>query len=80
MSEVLCDSFLLIVPVFFFLRQWTEREKKEVMVVYRLSGTTSLLPNNLIIFGENEEQQLPIVATRNAVLVGEKSRVKIETG
>ena len=48
-----------------------------------LKGTTSLLPNNLVTFVNDKndtDQVLPIVATKQAVLVGEKSRVKIETG
>ena len=52
------------------------------MVVYRLAGTTSLLANNLITFANksSDEQLLAIVATKNAVLVGERNRVKIESG
>jgi hypothetical protein len=49
------------------------------MVVQRLSGTTSLLPNNLIIFNEKQEF-IPVVATSNAVMIGEKNRIKIESG
>lgn len=48
-----------------------------------LKGTTSLLPNNLVTFVNDKndtDQVLPIVATKHAILVGEKSRVKIENG
>merc|ERR1711935_616558 len=57
-------------------------QKEKKMVVYRLAGTTSLLANNLITFANksSDEQLLAIVATKNAVLVGERNRVKIESG
>lgn len=53
------------------------------MVVYRLAGTTSLLSNNLVTFTNDKtssEEVLAIVATKQAVLVGERNRVKIESG
>ena len=53
------------------------------MVVYRLAGTTSLLSNNLVTFTNDKtsnEEVLAIVAPKQAVLVGERNRVKIESG
>ena len=49
------------------------------MVVYRMSDSTSLLPNNLLMFVDNCEI-VPCVATKNAVLIGENHRIKIESG
>ena len=48
------------------------------MTIFRLSGSTSLIPNNLIFYKE-EKENVAVVATKGGVLIGQNQKIKIES-
>ena len=48
------------------------------MTIFRLSGSTSLIPNNLIFYKE-EKENVAVVATKCGVLIGQNQKIKIES-
>ena len=48
------------------------------MTIFRLSGSTSLIPNNLIFYKE-ENENVAVVATKGGVLIGQNQKIKIES-
>jgi len=50
------------------------------MTVYRLSGSTSLIPNNLIFYKEEKGENVAVVATKSGVLIGQNQKIKIDSG
>ena len=48
------------------------------MTIFRLSGSTSLIPNNLIFY-KDENENVAVVATKGGVLIGQNQKIKIES-
>jgi len=48
------------------------------MTIFRLSGSTSHIPNNLIFYKE-ENENVAVVATKGGVLIGQNQKIKIES-